>query len=63
MTLDDLDLSEEAFDENGGWGLQIVQALSARCGAVRDPVGGKWIWARVLVGGAAACPGHGEEGP
>ncbi|TYK52545.1 ATP-binding protein [Actinomadura decatromicini] len=49
MTLDDLDLSEDAFDENGGWGLQIVQELSARCGAVRDPVGGKWIWARILI--------------
>jgi anti-sigma regulatory factor (Ser/Thr protein kinase) len=47
-TLDDLDLSEEAFDDNGGWGLHIVQALSATCGATRDPGGGKWIWARIV---------------
>ncbi|QKG22977.1 ATP-binding protein [Actinomadura verrucosospora] len=48
LTLDDLDLSEEAFDDNGGWGLHIVQALSARCGATRDLNGGKWIWARMV---------------
>jgi anti-sigma regulatory factor (Ser/Thr protein kinase) len=48
LTLDDLDLSEEAFDDNGGWGLHIVQALSAACGATRDPGGGKWVWARII---------------
>lgn len=48
LTLEDLDLSEEAFDDNGGWGLHIVQALSAHCGATRDPGGGKWIWARMV---------------
>ena len=47
-TLDDLDLSEEAFDDNGGWGLHIVQVLSAACGATRDPGGGKWVWARII---------------
>ncbi|TDC89930.1 ATP-binding protein [Actinomadura sp. 7K507] len=47
LTLDDLDLSEEAFDDNGGWGLHIVQALSTRCGVIGDPAGGKWIWARI----------------
>src|SRR5690349_4433653 len=41
LTLDDLDLSAEAFDDNGGWGLHIVQALATRCGATRDPGGGK----------------------
>jgi anti-sigma regulatory factor (Ser/Thr protein kinase) len=47
LALDDLDLSAEAFDDNGGWGLHIVQALSVRCGATLDPAGGKWIWARL----------------
>lgn len=47
LTLDDLDLSEEAFDDNGGWGLHIVQALSATCGVIGDPAGGKWVWARM----------------
>ncbi len=36
LTLDDLDLSEEAFDDNGGWGLHIVQALAAKCGVTAD---------------------------
>ncbi|GAA4227497.1 hypothetical protein GCM10022254_15340 [Actinomadura meridiana] len=47
LSLDDLDLSSEAFDDNGGWGLHIVQALSVQCGATRDPAGGKWVWARM----------------
>ncbi|MEO3827427.1 ATP-binding protein [Actinomadura sp. B10D3] len=47
LTLEDLDLSEEAFDDNGGWGLHIVQALSAKCGATADPAGGKWVWSRM----------------
>lgn len=37
LTLEDLDLSEEAFDDNGGWGLHIVQGLSAKCGVTADP--------------------------
>ncbi|CNG76821.1 Histidine kinase-%2C DNA gyrase B-%2C and HSP90-like ATPase [Mycobacterium tuberculosis] len=47
LTLEDLDLSEEAFDDNGRWGLHIIQALSAKCGVTADPAGGKWIWARM----------------
>ncbi|SNT53007.1 Anti-sigma regulatory factor (Ser/Thr protein kinase) [Actinomadura meyerae] len=47
LTLEDLDLSAEAFDDNGGWGLRIVQALSARCGVTTDPAGGKWVWSRM----------------
>ncbi len=47
LTLEDLDLSEEAFDDNGGWGLHIIQALSTKCGVTGDPAGGKWIWARI----------------
>ncbi|MFC4910017.1 ATP-binding protein [Actinomadura gamaensis] len=48
ITLDELDISEESFDVNGGWGLPIVEALSASCGCAPDPSGGKWIWARVV---------------
>ncbi|TDD35974.1 ATP-binding protein [Actinomadura sp. KC06] len=47
LTLEDLDISEEAFDDNGGRGLHIVQAVCVRCGATRDPAGGKWVWARM----------------
>ncbi|MCP2339427.1 ATP-binding protein [Actinomadura rupiterrae] len=47
MSLDDLDISEESFDANGGWGLPIVAALSSACGCTADPAGGKWIWARL----------------
>ncbi|WP_083983295.1 ATP-binding protein [Actinomadura hibisca] len=47
LTLDDLDLSEEALDDNGGRGLPIVQALATACGYTIDPGGGKWVWARL----------------
>ncbi|MBW8485537.1 ATP-binding protein [Actinomadura parmotrematis] len=47
LALEDLDLTEELYDANGGWGLPIVQALSTSCGYTRDPNGGKWIWARL----------------
>jgi anti-sigma regulatory factor (Ser/Thr protein kinase) len=47
LTLDDLDLSEENFDDNGGWGLPLVAALAADCGYIPAPSGGKWVWARL----------------
>ncbi|MFD0856870.1 ATP-binding protein [Actinomadura adrarensis] len=47
LTLEDLDLSPENFDNNGGWGLPLVEALSASCGVTRDPKGGKWVWAHL----------------
>jgi signal transduction histidine kinase len=47
ITLEDLDLAEESFDDNGGWGLPLVQALSTACGYTHDPNGGKWVWARL----------------
>ncbi|MEV0660841.1 ATP-binding protein [Actinomadura luteofluorescens] len=47
LTLEDLDLSGEAFDDNGGWGLHIIQALSSTCGVTADPAGGKWVWSRI----------------
>ena len=44
---DDLDLSEENFDNNGGWGLTIVTALSAAYGVTPLASGGKVVWARL----------------
>nr|BFE29812.1 hypothetical protein GCM10010200_020630 [Actinomadura rugatobispora] len=46
-TLDDLDLSPEHWDDNGGWGLNIVATIASSCGYTRDPSGGKWVWARL----------------
>ncbi|WP_158588008.1 ATP-binding protein [Actinomadura logoneensis] len=48
LTLEDLDISEESFDRNGGWGLPIVETLANSCGYTPDPSGGKWIWARLV---------------
>lgn len=49
LELDDLDLREENFDRNGGWGLQLVQSLSSECGVSRtDPIG-KWVWSRLIA--------------
>lgn len=47
LTLDTLDVSEPAWDDNHGWGLNLVRALSAECGCCPDPQGGKWVWARL----------------
>jgi hypothetical protein len=41
LTLEDLDLSEERFDDNGGRGLAIVSSMSDAYGHTRDPVEGK----------------------
>jgi Histidine kinase-like ATPase domain len=50
LTLETLDLNEENFDANGGWGLPLVQALSESCGFT--PTGdGKWVWAEIRVNG------------
>jgi anti-sigma regulatory factor (Ser/Thr protein kinase) len=49
LTLDDLDLSPENFDCNGGRGLQLVQALSSECGVTRTQPRGKWVWSRVRI--------------
>lgn len=46
-TLDDLDVSKEHWDDNGGRGLPIVAALAVECGHTPDPSGGKWVWARI----------------
>lgn len=47
LTLETLDISEAHWDDNGGWGLALVQALSVDYGCNRDPAGGKWVWARL----------------
>ncbi len=44
-TPEDLDATDETFDSGGGWGLSLVQALSAACGVQEDGRGGKWVWA------------------
>ncbi|MFV2176409.1 ATP-binding protein [Actinomadura sp. LOL_016] len=47
LTLDDLEVSDGSFDDNGWRGLPLVQALAHACGVTKDPNGGKWIWARL----------------
>jgi Histidine kinase-like ATPase domain len=49
LTPETLDLRAEKFDDNGGWGLPIVQALSVGCGVEPTSGGGKWVWANVSV--------------
>jgi anti-sigma regulatory factor (Ser/Thr protein kinase) len=50
LDLEDLDLSEENFDNNGGWGLHLVRSLATTCGVTRDPEhGGKWVWAKIAL--------------
>lgn len=49
LTLATLDLRQEYFDDNGGWGLPLVQALAETYG-VTPTKGGKWVWANVKVG-------------
>ncbi|WP_106399163.1 ATP-binding protein [Actinocorallia populi] len=45
LRLEDLDLSADSFDDDGGRGLLIVASLTSRNGCTRDPRGGKWVWA------------------
>ncbi|MFI0481941.1 ATP-binding protein [Actinomadura sp. 9N215] len=45
ISLDTLDLSEENFDDNGGRGLAIVEALAWRCWTDPTPPHGKWVCA------------------
>jgi hypothetical protein len=48
LTLETLDLCAENFDNNGGWGLPLVEALAESCG-VTPTMGGKWVWANIKV--------------
>jgi hypothetical protein len=52
LTPETLDLHEENFDDNGGWGLPLVAALADRCGTTPTE-GGKWVWADIKVEPAA----------
>ncbi|MGI8336876.1 ATP-binding protein [Actinomadura scrupuli] len=62
-TLDDLDLSPENYDANGGWGLPIVVALSTACGFTpHPPDGGKTVWARFAGRATERPPGPRREG-
>ncbi|MBC6460041.1 hypothetical protein HKK72_19430 [Actinomadura sp. HBU206391] len=49
LELDDLDLSEENFDDNGGWGLSLARELASECGVTRTEHGGKWVWAKLAI--------------
>ena len=46
-----LDLRAENFDDNGGWGLPLVLALSDSCEVEPTSGGGKWVWANISVDG------------
>jgi hypothetical protein len=48
LTVETLDLRQENFDNNGGWGLPLVEALAESCGITRT-AGGKWVWANIKV--------------
>ncbi|MFG2249736.1 ATP-binding protein [Spirillospora sp. NPDC048823] len=52
MTLDDVVPDARALDADyddgtGGWGLPLVQALSADCGVRKTEPSGKWVWAAI----------------
>ncbi|WP_344907958.1 ATP-binding protein [Actinomadura meridiana] len=49
ISLETLDLSEESFDDNGGRGLAIVEALARRCWTVPTPPCGKWVCAALSL--------------
>jgi hypothetical protein len=49
LTPDALDATEETFDNGGGWGLHLIQALASTCGTTPDDRGGKWVHATLTV--------------
>lgn len=49
LELEDLDLSPENFDDNGGWGLHMVRAVAAETGIRLTEPHGKWVWARLVI--------------
>lgn len=51
ISLETLDLSEENFDDNGGRGLVIVEALARRCWIDPTPPRGKWVCAALAAEG------------
>lgn len=49
LDAENLDLSPERFDANGGWGLTLVRNLASDFGVSRTSTG-KWVWAEMKVG-------------
>lgn len=47
ITADPRALEQGHDDGTGGWGLPIVEALSAECGTRKTEPTGKWVWARI----------------
>ncbi len=45
LTPEALDASTNDWDNGGGWGLPLVEALSSACGHHPTGSDGKWIWA------------------
>ncbi|MWA04558.1 hypothetical protein F8568_030095 [Actinomadura sp. LD22] len=52
LSLETLDLREENFDDNGGWGLSIVDALAVRSWVEETRPRGKWVCAALKAVGA-----------
>ncbi|MFC0037336.1 ATP-binding protein [Actinomadura rayongensis] len=50
LSLETLDLSADNWDDNGGWGLTIVQSLSSAYWVERTPPRGKWVCAALACG-------------
>jgi hypothetical protein len=46
---DDLDLSPANWDNNGGWGLPLIQAIASEYGVRKTEPHGKWAWARLAI--------------
>lgn len=48
LTLEALDATHpDDWDNGGGWGLSLVQALATDCGYRPTPPRGKWVWSRL----------------
>ncbi|MXQ66984.1 hypothetical protein GQ466_23480 [Actinomadura rayongensis] len=50
-----LDLSEGDWDDNGGWGLAIVQSLCSAYWVEPTPPRGKWVCAALACGQERTC--------
>ncbi len=53
LSLETLDLREENFDANGGWGLSIVEGLAERYWVDHTRPVGKWVCAAMKTSGRA----------
>ncbi|POM26751.1 hypothetical protein BTM25_11570 [Actinomadura rubteroloni] len=50
LSLETLDVGEDSWDDNGGWGLTIVQSLSSAYWVELTPPRGKWVCAALACG-------------